>query len=216
MAGGPSGAQLYLVTEAGPATAGRLAACLAAVDVATVLLLPVAGRASEPAELKALVEAVQAKGVAALVADDAKLARTLRADGVHLTAGAGLAARYAEAREILGTRYIVGADAGLSRHDAMTVGEAGADYVAFSLPAQAGEAEEAAEIDLLDWWSEIFEVPSVAFGPTSPEDARVAADAGADFVAVRLVEGASAADAAETITAYAAALGAANAEAVSS
>ena len=33
-----------------------------------------------------------------------------------------------------GDRGIIGVDAGISRHDAMTVAEAGADYVAFGAP----------------------------------------------------------------------------------
>lgn len=204
----PGGAKLYLVVESGPSAGPRLAAALAAAEAATVLIVPPAGKALEPAATKELVELIQARGVAALVPDDARLARTLKADGVHLMTSPDISARYAEAREILGTRYIVGADVGLSRHDAMTIGEAGADYVAFSLPAEAGIEAEDEQLDLVSWWNEIFEVPCVAFGARAPQDAGVQADAGADFVALLLASAASPADTAAATLAYASVIGA--------
>lgn len=207
MVGEPTGARLYLVSETGPAAARRLEAALTAGDVATVLLVPPAGKALEPASAKELVELVQKAGVAALVADDARLARTLKADGVHLFASADAAARYAEAREILGTRYIVGVDAGRSRHDAMTVGEAGADYIAFTLPANASTEDEDEQLEQLAWWSEIFEVPCVAFGAHAPEEAEAQAATGADFVAVPIATASSLADVQREIAAYADAIG---------
>jgi thiamine-phosphate pyrophosphorylase len=206
MVGEPTSARLYLVSETGPAAAQRLAAALEAGDVATVLLVPPAGKTLEPAPAKELVELVQKAGVAALVADDARLARTLKADGVHLFAAPGTAERYAEAREILGTRYIVGADAGRSRHDAMTIGEAGADYVAFTLPENASVEDEDEQLEQLAWWSEIFEVPCVAFGARAPEEAEAQAAAGADFVAVPIATAATLADVQSEIAAYADAL----------
>jgi thiamine-phosphate pyrophosphorylase len=96
-------------------------------------------------------------------------------------------ARYGEARDILGGRFIVGADAGRSRHDAMTLGEAGADYVGFGIPAHVEDRESARSrrLELVGWWSEIFEVPCVAFDVETAEEAARLAAAGADFVALR-------------------------------
>lgn len=205
----PDGARLYLVVESGPAAEARLAAALGAADVATVLIVPPQGKALEPAATKDLIELIQARGVAALIPDDARLTRTLKADGVHLTPSPAIAAGYAEAREILGTRYIVGCDVGHSRHDAMTIGEAGADYVAFSLPAEADAGAEDEQLDIVSWWNEIFEVPCVAFGARTAEDAGVQADAGADFVVLALASAASPADTAAVTLAYATVLGAA-------
>lgn len=206
MAGEHTGPHLYLVADPAPATATRLEAVFAATPVSTLMLRLPASRAADAVELKSLIECAQAKGIAALLSDDARLARTLRADGVHLTNSGDVAARYAEAREILGTRYIIGVDVGLSRHDAMTVGEAGADYIAFSLPPDGGIDAEEALLDHVEWWNEIFEVPCVVFGASDPADAHMAAAAGADFVAVALPSAASAADAAETVAGFAAAL----------
>ena len=107
----------------------------------------------------------RAKDIAALIEGDAQLARTLRADGVHLPWSKDTAARYGEAREMLGTRYIVGIDVGRSRHDAMTLAEEGADYIGFGIPPHVEDRSAAAarRLELVSWWSEIFEVPCVAF-----------------------------------------------------
>jgi thiamine-phosphate pyrophosphorylase len=145
------------------------------------------GGSLTPAAARPLVELAQKKDVAALIDGDAQLARTLRADGVHLPWSKDIAARYAEAREILGTRYIVGVDVGRSRHDAMSLAEDGADYVAFGIPPHVEDRASAAErrLELIGWWSEIFEVPCVAFDVEDAEDAAALAAAGADFIAIR-------------------------------
>jgi thiamine-phosphate pyrophosphorylase len=118
--------QLYAVVEAGEAALDRLTAALSAAEFASMLILPPAGGALDAATARPLVEAAQEKNVAALIADDAQLARTLRADGVHLSPTKKLADAYAEARSILGRVGIVGVDPGISRHDAMTLAEDGA------------------------------------------------------------------------------------------
>lgn len=191
-------AQLYLIVAAVPGAAGleRVKAALAAVPVASVLVRAPEGSVLDVATVKPYVALIQAANVAALIDSDAELARTLRADGVHLRAGGGLGERYAEARDILGTRYIVGVEVGHSRHDAMTFGEAGADYIAFSdavgAPAPlVDEDGDPVEIEAPDdlmslsaWWADIFEVPGVAMVATSPEDSQYLASTGIDFVAV--------------------------------
>lgn len=59
-----------------------------------------------------------------------------------------------------------------NRHDAMVLGEAGADYIAF--PASKPE--------LIEWWAQNFELPCVAWG-VSREDQLVALkEIGADFI----------------------------------
>jgi thiamine-phosphate pyrophosphorylase len=105
-----------------------------------------------------------------------------------------MASRYAEAREIVGGRFIVGGDVGRSRHDAMTIAEAGADYVGFGIPEHVEDREtaRARRRELVAWWSEIFEVPGVAFDVDTFEDASELARAGADFVALPLPQGADA------------------------
>ncbi|MBA4173537.1 MAG: thiamine phosphate synthase [Hyphomicrobium sp.] len=148
-----------------------------------------------------LVQLAQKQGIAVLVEGDARLARTVKADGMHIPASNDPLSAFEEAREILGARAIVGVDAGRSRHDAMSLGEAGADYIGFGLPARAKQTaadvddDKAFRLDLVQWWSEIFEIPCVAFDIDKTDDAAELADARADFVAVRLPASIDAADA---------------------
>lgn len=177
--------RLYIVAAAG-CDPVRLAAILDASGAAT-LLVTGGGTGLTAQSARPLVELAQGKDIAALIEGDAQLARTLRADGVHLPWSKDVAAQYAEAREVLGTRYIVGVDVGRSRHDAMSLAEAGADYIAFGIPEHVDDRDTAAERrrELIGWWSEIFEVPCVAFDVESAQEAITLAAAGADFVAMR-------------------------------
>lgn len=201
-----SGPELYLVIEASQSAAERLEACLARVSAASLLIVPPAGAQLGAAEARTLVESAQRRGVAALIADDARLARTLKADGVHLSAGAeGAIARYAEAREILGQRGIVGGEAGGSRHEAMELAEAGADYVAFA-PDPGIAPDEAADErdDLTGWWAEVFEVPCIAMGAGDADAARRLALLGADFIGLAIPSAVPPADAADAVARIAA------------
>jgi thiamine-phosphate pyrophosphorylase len=174
-----------------------------------VILIPSADCALDATTVLPLVAMTQKAGAAALIAGDARLARTVKADGVHL----GVGESYAEARETVGRGAIVGGDAGGSRHDAMELGEAGADYVAFGVPGHDAESvtldeEDARELrlELIDWWSEIFEPPCLALDVVSPDEARALADVGADFIAVTLRAGMTVADARDLVRACAAAI----------
>lgn len=204
--------ELYLVAGVGPGHAPALAACLtaslSAAPVASVLLTPAEGGTLDAQSVKPLVDLVQGKGVAVLIADDADLARAVRADGVHLSWSRNQIERYAQARETLGGRYIVGADAGRSRDDAMTLGESGADYVAFGIPPHVEDRATAFErqCELVDWWTEIFEPPCVALDASDVAAARELARSHADFVSVTLLADANPQDCAARVSAFAAAI----------
>lgn len=202
--------KLYVVVEAGPAAADRLSAALAANDVASVLIRPAPGAALDASSAQPLVKIAQGAGAAALLADNAELVRVVKADGVHLSPSGDPAGDYEEAREILGNRYIVGADTGGSRDDAMTLAEIGADYVAFSA-ADEGGAEWRDE--LAGWWAEIFEVPCVALDVTTADEAIRLQSANADFIGITLPGSQPPAAAAELVKAVHAALATAYAEA---
>lgn len=208
--GNPTQLYLVLTVAAGSLseTESRIAAAEATNALTTVLLERDPINPMAPSDLASLVAAVQKRGIATLVAGDAALARVVKADGVHLPPGKTPTAAYKDARETLGTRFIVGVDAGRSRHDAMSLGEAGADYIGFGIPVHVEDREtaRARRIELVDWWSEIFEVPCVAFDVETPQDARDMARAGADFVAVRLPADLRAADAVGFLAPFVAAL----------
>ena len=184
------GTQLYLVftLDDGDRLRKAVPAVLGAAPVATILLQPARGGPIDASLAKQLIEIAQKAGTAVLLADDASLARALKADGVHLSWSKEPMKRYRETREMLGERFIVGADAGRSRHDAMELGEAGADYIAFGVPPHVEDIATARErqADLVGWWSEIFEIPCVAFDVSGIEDARALTRAGADFAALRV------------------------------
>jgi thiamine-phosphate pyrophosphorylase len=128
----------------------------------------------------ALREVCHARDIALVIRDHMMLADRLGLDGVHLS-DASRSVR--AARKLLGEDAIVGCSCGTSRHDGMTAGEAGADYVSFGpVTASALGDGSHAPLDLFEWWSEVIEVPVVAEGGL--DEARVAELAPlADFLA---------------------------------
>lgn len=194
MTGRPS---LYISIEAGDSAQARLADVLTQFQVASVLIKPLPGGTLTADASRSLVALAQAHDAAALLLADATLARALRADGVHLPVCDNTSAAYETTRDILGRRYIVGAEPGPMRHDAMVLGEAGAEYLGFDREAEfasepdvsgdfAVQAADAAWLDRIRWWSEIFEIPCVALGAREPGQMLAAAHAGADFVEIFL------------------------------
>ena len=131
----------------------------------------------------ALRPVVQSRDRALILNDRPDLALATGCDGVHL--GQDDMA-YAAARQILGFGRIVGVTCHASQHLAMEAAEAGADYVAFGafFPSRTKEAKGNADPAILEWWNEIFTVPSVAIGGITPENCAPLVKAGADFLAV--------------------------------
>lgn len=189
--------QIFLTLETGESAFDRLAAALAAVFIPSVLLVPPAGQSFDQATTRQLVELAQSKGAAALLLDEPDLARQLKADGIHLPDGKDLNDRYQAARKTLGGGRIVGVQVS-SRHDAMVLGEAGADYIAFGRLSSAEEAREK-QLELIAWWAELFEVPCVALGSSTVNEAVTLARSGADFVEFRIASGISPANIADEI-----------------
>lgn len=138
----------------------------------------------EAARLAEPLQAIcAAHDVAFIVNDSIPLAKRLGADGVHLGQKDG---DPREAREELGRDAQIGVTCHGSRHLALEAGEAGADYLAFGafFPSSTKETEHEADLELLEWWSEMVELPSVAIGGITPQNCRPLVEAGADFLAV--------------------------------
>jgi thiamine-phosphate pyrophosphorylase len=154
---------------------------LAAADVAAVLVrLKLADQRTMITRVKALAPAIQNAGAALLLDGHAELVARAGADGAHLT---GLTA-LEDAWPSLKPDRIAGVGGLATRHDSMTAGEAGADYVLFGEPDAAGQRPSGEAIaERLQWWDELFEPPCVGFA-ASCEEAAEFASAGADFVLV--------------------------------
>lgn len=141
----------------------RLAAVLDAVEIAC-LRISLATR--DEMELIRAADAVRelahARDVAVVIESHLLLVERLGLDGVHLTDGARSVRK---ARKDLGADAIIGAHCGVTRHEGISAGEAGADYVAFGPVGETGLGTgQRAEFDLFEWWSEMIEVPVVAEG----------------------------------------------------
>jgi thiamine-phosphate pyrophosphorylase len=125
----------------------------------------------------------QARGVAVIMNDRPDLAARFDCDGVHIGQSDGT---LAEARRLVGKDRMVGVTCHDSRHLAMEAAEAGADYVAFGafFPTTTKDAPTRADPEILSIWQETMEVPCVAIGGITADNAQGLAKAGADFLAV--------------------------------
>ena len=163
------------------ALVSSLPGLLAGADIAAVLLrLAVTDQRTMIARIKALAPAIQNAGAALLLDGHVELVARAGADGAHVN---GLAA-LEESLPSLKPDRIAGVGGLATRHDSMTAGEKGADYVLFGEPDAKGKRPSADAIaERLDWWAELFEPPCVGFA-ASREEAYEFAAAGADFVLV--------------------------------
>ena len=174
--------RLYLATQPiddPQALLGVLADLLKAADIAAVLLRL---KPSDPrtliSRIKALAPVIQDRGAALLLDGQVDLVARGGADGAHLS---GLGA-FEEALPALKPDRISGVGGLTTRHDSMTAGELGADYVLFGEPDENGQRPSTQAIcDRLQWWDEVFELPSVGFAGTLEEVGAFTA-AGADFI----------------------------------
>jgi len=174
--------RLYLVAppliDPAEATAA-LGPALAAADIAAVLIpLPAADERTLINRIKEIAPTVQERGAALLLDGRADLVARAGADGAHLTGADALR----EAIGALKPARIAGAGGLESRHDAMLAAEAGADYVMFGDPGPAGKRPSFEAIhERVAWWTEVFEVPCVAYAASLSEVDLLGA---AEFVAL--------------------------------
>ena len=178
--------QIYLISplDVSGDFPGQLAAALTAGLVAAFQLRLKGVDQHEAARLAVPLQKLCADhDVAFIVNDDIGLAKRLHADGVHLGQGDG---DPREARRVLGPDAQIGVTCHGSRHLAMEAGEAGADYVAFGafFPTTTKAVDHHADPALLGWWSTVSEIPCVAIGGITADNAAPLVAAGADFLAI--------------------------------
>ncbi|ADO42821.1 thiamine phosphate synthase [Ketogulonicigenium vulgare] len=145
-----------------------MARCLDAVETSCVRL-SLATRDEDVIQRAAdsLRQITHDRDIALVIENHALLVERLGLDGVHLTDGSRSVHKM---RRDLGEDAIVGTYCGTSRHDGMTAGDMGADYVSFGPVGQSllGTGERAT-LDLFQWWSEMIEVPAVTEGGLDEE-----------------------------------------------
>ena len=135
------------------------------------------------AAVAAILPVARAKDVAVILNDRPDLARQSGCDGVHLGQSD---APLEQARRIMGPDAMIGVTCHDSRELAMEAAEAGADYVAFGAfyPTTTKATTHRPDLEILTIWQETIEVPCVAIGGITAQNAAALAKAGADFVAV--------------------------------
>lgn len=182
--------RLYLITpptvEDVNAFLSQFEAALTGGDVAAIQVRCKSGDQIDEDMTRAVVAAIkpaaEASSVAVFINDSPKLAAELDVDGVHIgQSDCGIQ----EARDIIGPDRILAVTCHDSRHLAMTAGEQGADCVAFGAfyPTTTKNASTRAEPDLLASWQIFTELPCIAIGGITPENAQPLIEAGADFIA---------------------------------
>lgn len=121
--------------------------------------------------------------VAFILNDRPDLAIKVGADGVHLGQDD---MPIKEARALLGDDMVIGVTCHDSKHLSMQAGESGADYVAFGafFPTSTKDVSHQASPEILTWWVELMELPCVAIGGVTVDNAEILVKAGADFIAV--------------------------------
>jgi thiamine-phosphate pyrophosphorylase len=176
--------RLYLVTapvEDPSSLVSSLPGLLAGADIAAVLVrLKESDPRSMISRVKSLAPVIQNTGAALLVDGHADIVARAGADGAHLS---GISALEAALPSLKPDR-IAGVGGLVSRHDSMSAGEMGADYVLFGeADARSQRPSLEAIAERVEWWAELFEPPCVAYA-ASRDEAYELALAGADFVLV--------------------------------
>lgn len=164
--------------------ADLLAMALDAGDVAAVQLrLKDVGDDVWLRAIDSLRPVCQSRGVAFLLNDRADLVKGTGCDGAHVGQDDMPAP---EARRLMGPNLTLGVTCKGSRDLAMQAGEDGADYVAFGAfyPSATKAVSGLLDPAILQWWSEMMELPNCAIGGISAENCGPLVRAGADFLAV--------------------------------
>lgn len=183
--------RLYLITppQIDPISfADTLRAALAGGDVACLQLRlkqadgSTASQDHIAAAIDTLMPIAHDANIAFILNDDPAMAQKYGCDGVHIGQSD---MSYENARAIMGAQAIIGVTCRDSRHLALEAGEAGADYVAFGAFYETQTKADTArpDIEILRFWQDYVELPCVAIGGITPDNAAPLVEAGADFIA---------------------------------
>ena len=179
--------RLYLITPPAIDDLAAFGKVLAgALDAGDVAALQIRLKDVDDEVIAAAVDLMSpichSRDVAVILNDRPDLAARFGCDGVHIGQDD---APLSEARRLMG-KGMVGVTCHDSRHLAMEAAEGGADYVAFGafFPTSTKDTGFRPDPEILSIWQETMQIPCVAIGGVTAENAGVLAQAGADFVAV--------------------------------
>ncbi len=132
--------------------------------------------------IEAVVPIVQASGIAAIIADDTRIAGRVGADGVHLEIGK---AALQEAVDRLQDKISVGAGGAKTREDALELGETRPDYIFFGKFGFDTKPEpHHRNLSLGAWWAEMIQIPCIVMAGSDIASVEAVAATGAEFVAL--------------------------------
>lgn len=178
--------RLVLVTPGGVTLddlVRRLSAAGQGGDVASVIV-PAHGLGEDDYQhtLERLVPLCQTFGAAVIAAGEPRLAARTGADGIHVHGDVPTVRRAVETYQ---DRFIVGCEAGKTRHHALEVGEARPAYVFFGKLAGDSHPEAHPRIAKeVTWWADLVEIPAILMGGSDLVHLDSAAATGVDFVAL--------------------------------
>jgi thiamine-phosphate pyrophosphorylase len=181
----PNRCRLILIAPTGESadTFGpRLMEAVAGGDVASLIIPAWPDEAAFQSFSTPIVRLAQEVGVAAIIAEDTRVAGRVGADGIHLhTTPDGVR----EAVERARGKMIVGAGGAVTRDDALELGEAQPDYIFFGRFGYDSKPEpHKRNLALGEWWAEMVAIPCVVLGGADVASVGDVAAAGVEFVAL--------------------------------
>ena len=168
--------------------ASRLGKALEGGDVASIIVAKSSGNdAGFQAWCEPLVRVAQSAGVAAIIAEDTQLVGRCNTDGIHINLPGGDAGvpQLNEMIAKFSPSKMVGGGNVKTRHMALSLGEAGPDYLFFGkLDSDIKPQAHAKMLALAKWWAEIVEVPGICMGGNVVDSIIDVASTGIDFAAL--------------------------------
>ncbi len=197
----PNRCRIVLISPAGETAdsfAPKFSAAISGGDVASVIL-PANGmdEASFQAFAERIVPIAQDAGIAAIIAEDTRIAGRVKADGIHIEGGK---AALAEAIENFQAKMAVGTGGAKTRDDALELGEERPDYIFFGRFGYDNKPEpHHRNLTLGRWWAEMIQVPVIVMAGSDIASVEAVAATGVDFVALSAAVFADGVDAREAV-----------------
>ena len=182
----PNRCRIVLISPSGESAesfSAKFAAAIEGGDIASIIL-PANGmdEAAFQAFAERIVPVAQEAGIAAIVAEDTRIAGRVKADGIHIE---GNKAALAEAIENFQPKLTVGAGGAKTRDDALELGEERPDYIFFGRFGYDNKPEpHQRNLSLGGWWAEMIQIPVIVMAGSDIASVEAVAATGADFVAL--------------------------------